>query len=78
MADDVFLTVRNCITEVLLVPSEKVTPEADLFADLHATSLARVEILMALEEAFDIRVPDSEVADIRTVEDIRRLVAGLS
>ncbi|MBB2910232.1 acyl carrier protein [Streptosporangium becharense] len=57
---------------------EQVTPEADLFDDLHATSLIRVELLMALEEAFDIKVPDEEVADVRTIGDVHRLVVKLS
>lgn len=79
MADEVFLAVQKSVVEVLLVNPEDVTPEADLFEDLAATSIARVEILMALEEALGVTVPRTlDVGDVHTIADLCALVRSLS
>ena len=67
MADDVFETFKKCTVEVLSVTPEQVTLEAKFGDDLDADSLDLVELVMALEEAFDIEVPEEELEGIETV-----------
>jgi len=67
MADDVFETFKKCTVEVLQVQPDQVTTEARFGDDLDADSLDLVELVMALEEAFDIEVPEEELEGIETV-----------
>jgi acyl carrier protein len=66
-SDAAFEKFRECAVEVLQVPADKVTKEARFADDLDADSLDLVELVMALEEAFDITVEESEIEDIETV-----------
>jgi acyl carrier protein len=65
--DATFEKFRTCAVEVLQVPPEKVVPEAHFADDLDADSLDLVELVMALEEAFDVTVEESELDGIDTV-----------
>jgi acyl carrier protein len=76
MADDAFETFKRCAVEVLQVSPEQVTPEAKFGDDLDADSLDLVELVMALEEAFDIEVPEEELEGIETVGQAFDLVKG--
>ena len=67
MADDTFETFKKCAVEVLQVSPEQVTLEAKFGDDLDADSLDLVELVMALEEAFDIEVPEEELEGVTTV-----------
>jgi acyl carrier protein len=59
-----FETFKNCTVEVLQVAPEQVTLDARFGEDLDADSLDLVELVMALEEAFDITVPEDELEGI--------------
>ena len=61
--------VKEIIVEQLSVNPEQVTPEAKFIEDLGADSLDIVELIMALEEEFDIEIPDSEAEKITSVND---------
>jgi acyl carrier protein len=76
MADDTFETFKQCAVEVLQVPAEKVTMDAKFGDDLDADSLDLVELVMALEEAFDIEVPEEELEGIQTVGQAYELVSS--
>ncbi len=76
MADDNFETFKKCDVEVLQVAPEQVTMEARFGDDLDADSLDLVELVMALEEAFDIEVPEEELEGIETVGQAFDLVKG--
>ena len=76
MADDPFETFKRCAVEVLQVSPEQVTIEAKFADDLDADSLDLVELVMALEEAFDIEVPEEELEGIETVGQAFDLVKG--
>lgn len=76
MADDAFETFKRCAVEVLQVSPEQVTPEAKFADDLDADSLDLVELVMALEEAFDVEVPEEELEGIETVGQAFELVKG--
>jgi acyl carrier protein len=65
-SDAAFEKFRECAVEVLQVPADKVTKEARFAEDLDADSLDLVELVMALEEAFDVTVEESELEDIET------------
>ena len=61
--------VKKIIVEQLGVKEEDVKPEASFVEDLGADSLDTVELVMALEEEFDIEIPDEEAEKIATVQD---------
>ena len=60
--------VKKIIVEQLGVKEEEVKPEASFIEDLGADSLDTVELVMALEEEFDIEIPDEEAEKITTVQ----------
>jgi acyl carrier protein len=62
-----FEKFRENAVDVLQVPADKVTKEARFAEDLDADSLDLVELVMALEESFDITVEETELEDIETV-----------
>ena len=59
--------VKSIIVEQLGVDEEEVTPDASFVDDLGADSLDTVELAMALEESFDMEIPDEEAEKIQTV-----------
>jgi acyl carrier protein len=61
--------VKQIIAEQLGVEEAEVTASVSLVDDLGADSLAQVELVMALEEAFDLEIPDADAEKIRTVQD---------
>ena len=69
------LKVVNIIANQLGVEKDLVTLEANVVDDLGADSLDVVELVMALEEAFDLEIPDEEAEKIRTVKDIIEYLA---
>ena len=70
----VFEKVRDILCEQLAVDEEKVTMEANITDDLGADSLDIVDLVMSLEEEFDVEVPDEEVENIKTVGDIVKFI----
>jgi len=61
--------VKKLISEKMEVDLADVVPRASLIDDLGADSLAIVEMIMTMEEEFDIEVPDEDAEQLRTVED---------
>jgi acyl carrier protein len=61
--------VKQIICQQLEVAPEKVHPGASFVDDLKADSLAVVEMVLALEEAFEIEIPDEDTEQIKTVGD---------
>ena len=61
--------VRSIVAEQLSVDAAEVKPESIFLNDLGADSLDTVELVMALEEAFDIEIPDEAAEGIATVGD---------
>lgn len=61
--------VMDIIAEQLQIDREQVTREASFVDDLGADSLDTVELVMALEEEFDLEIPDEDAEKIRTVKD---------
>jgi acyl carrier protein len=73
--EDAFEKFKECAVEVLQVPAEKITKEASFADDLDADSLDLVELVMALEEAFDITVEETELEGITTIGQAYDLIA---
>ncbi|MGH7813867.1 MAG: acyl carrier protein [Candidatus Binataceae bacterium] len=70
MAQDIETKVREKISEQLGVPPDEVTPDSSFIEDLGADSLDIVELVMALEEEFNIEISDEDAEKIRTVKDV--------
>ncbi|OPZ83564.1 MAG: Acyl carrier protein [Firmicutes bacterium ADurb.Bin419] len=65
-----FEKVKKIIVEQLGVEEDEISMESSFIDDLGADSLDIVELIMALEEEFDLEIPDSEAEKISTVGDI--------
>ena len=73
-----FDKIKEIIVDQLGVEEEAVTMETHLMKDLEADSLDAVEIFMAIEEEFDIEVPDEEAEKFQVVGDIVKYVEEAS
>ena len=62
--------IRKIISEQLGVKEEEVVPEASFVEDLGADSLDTVELVMALEEEFNIEIPDEDAEKILSVQNV--------
>lgn len=62
--------VKKIIEEQLGVDPDRVKPEASFIDDLGADSLDIVELVMAMEEEFDLEIPDDEAEKLKTVQDV--------
>ena len=62
--------VIGIIMEQLDVTREECVPEASFIDDLGADSLDLVELIMEMEETFNVRIPDNEIEKIRTIKDV--------
>ena len=67
MDQQLFDRFKKCAVEVLSVDASKITPDASFGDDLDADSLDLVELVMALEEEFEIEVPESELEGVDTI-----------
>jgi acyl carrier protein len=73
MSDDTIERVRKVIAASKRIPEERVTVDS-AFEELGIDSMDAVEILFALENEFDINIPDEEV---KTVRNVRQMVEGV-
>ena len=68
--EEIFSKVKEIIVDQLGVAETAVVPEASFIDDLGADSLDIVELIMALEEEFDIEIPDGDAEKVVTVNDV--------
>ena len=61
--------LKKIIADQLSVSEEEVVPEASFIDDLNADSLDLVELIMSLEEEFNVKISDEDAEKIRTVQD---------
>jgi acyl carrier protein len=73
---DIKEKVKQIICEQLSVAEEDVVPEASFVDDLGADSLDLVEMIMAMEEAFDISIADEDAEKIKSVQDAWDYIAS--
>ena len=69
-SEEIFDKVKEIIIEQLGVSESAITTEASFIDDLGADSLDIVELIMALEEEFDLEIPDSDAEKVVTVGDV--------
>jgi len=68
--EDITAVIASVIEEVADVPVDKVVPEANFLDDLEIDSLTMVEVIVAAEERFEIRIPDTDIGGLETVGDV--------
>ena len=66
--------IRRVVADQLGVDFDTIDPDASIREDLGADSLELVELLMALEEEFDIEVPDEAAESMATIADVERYI----
>lgn len=71
MSDNYEVELRDMVSEILEVPAEKLTPEADFFRDLNVDSLKAIEIVAAFEKKYRVVIPED---DIPTITSLGKLV----
>ncbi len=69
-----FEKVKEIIVDTLNLDADKIVMEADLIQDLDADSIDAVELIMALEEAFGITIPDEDAANLTKIEEIVKYI----
>ncbi|NRB07021.1 MAG: acyl carrier protein [Richelia sp.] len=69
MSQEILTKVKSIVSEQLSVDASEVKSEANFANDLGADSLDTVELVMALEEEFDIEIPDEDAEKITTVQE---------
>jgi acyl carrier protein len=72
MSSEVIL--KQIISEKLCIDSTKITPQSAFFDDLTCDSLDMVEIVMAIEDHFDIAIPDEDIDKLKTFKDLYEYV----
>lgn len=70
--------VRNIICDQLAVEQDKVLPTASFIDDLGADSLDIVELVMTMEEEFDLDIPDEDAEKMKTVDDVVKYISSKS
>ncbi|MGP1485975.1 MAG: acyl carrier protein [Campylobacter sp.] len=74
----VFDDVRDVVVEQLSVAPEAVKLESKIIEDLGADSLDVVELVMALEEKFEVEIPDSEAEKLISINDVVKYIENLN
>ena len=75
-SEEVYDKVKEIIVEQLGVAETAITPDASFIDDLGADSLDIVELIMALEEEFDLEIPDADAEKVVTVNDVVEYIKG--
>ena len=65
-----FERVKEILAEQLRVPADTITPDSRIKNDLGADSLDVLQLLMTIEEEYNVTVPDEELATFETVQDV--------
>ncbi|MCP5043759.1 MAG: acyl carrier protein [bacterium] len=76
MAEALVERVRRLVSDQLGIDPAEMQPNASILEDLGADSLDVVELVMAIEEAFDIEISDEEAESMRTIGDVEQYVTG--
>lgn len=66
--------VKDILSEQFDVEEEKITAETSIINDLGADSLDVVDLLMSIEDEFEVEVPDEEIENIKTVDDLVKYI----
>ena len=69
--------VKKILAEQFDVEEEKITPDTLISNDLGADSLDVVDLIMSIEDEFEVEVPDEEAENIKTVEDLVKYIENM-
>ncbi|NMR89763.1 acyl carrier protein [Soehngenia saccharolytica] len=72
----VFEKVKHIIADQLGVEEDEITMQTSMMGDLQADSLDAVEIMMALEDEFEIEIPDEDAENFKNIGDIVKYIEG--
>ena len=73
---ELLVGLAEVLEEVAGTPADKVVPEAAFDADLDIDSLTMVEVVVACEEKWDVRIPDEALENLRTVGDALEFISS--
>nr|WCH55355.1 acyl carrier protein [Hypnea brasiliensis] len=74
---EIFTEFKKIVVQQLSVQPDEVILESEFIKDLGADSLDMVELVLAIEEGFQIEVPDDKAGDIKTVEEAVKLIQDI-
>ncbi len=72
-----FEKIKTIIAEQLNIDESRITPDTNLMKDLEADSIEAVEIIMGIEDEFDIEIPDENAETFQSVDDIVKFVDSM-
>ena len=72
-----FEKIKTIIAEQLNIDESRITPDTNLMKDLEADSIEAVEIIMGIEDEFDIEIPDENAEAFQSVDDIVKFVDSM-
>lgn len=75
MDESLYKAVTEILVEKFVIDRARITPDASLVLDLEFDSLDEVQLLRALEKAFEIKIAVSELTDLDTISEVADLVA---
>jgi acyl carrier protein len=67
---EILVGIAEIIDEIAGVPADEVTPEKNFVDDLDIDSLSMVEIAVAAQDKFGVEIPDDQLKDLKTVQDV--------
>ena len=70
----VFEKIENILAEQLDADAEEMTMDTNIAKDLGADSLDVVELLMSIEDEFEVEIPDEEIENIKTIGDLTEYI----
>jgi acyl carrier protein len=71
---EILVGIAEIIDEIAGVPADEVTPEKNFVDDLDIDSLSMVEIAVAAQDKFGVEIPDDQLKDLKTVQDVINFV----
>ena len=72
---EILAGLGEIVEEIAGVPADEVTPEKNFVDDLDIDSLSMVEIAVAAQDKFGVEIPDEQLKDLKTVQDVVNFVA---
>lgn len=70
MSNNLEEEVKHLVADIIEVPVEKLTPDADFFKDLNVDSLRAIEVVAAFEKKYRVVIPEKDIPNIRNVGQI--------
>ena len=75
---EILAGLAEIVDEIAGVPADEVTPEKNFVDDLDIDSLSMVEIAVAAQDKFGVEIPDEQLKDLKTVQDVVNFVSKSS